>query len=75
MSEQDLREILAQLSGRSAESIDRGQHLMVDLGLDSPKALELMMDLEDRLGVEISDEQAARWQTVGDLMDFVDAQG
>ena len=45
--------------------------MTVDLGLDSPKALELLMALEDDLGIEISDEEAAALVTVGDILDLV----
>lgn len=66
-------EILAQVSGRAADDLERGQNLVVDLGIDSPKGLQLVMDLEDALGIEISDEAAARLETVGDVLDLVSA--
>ena len=50
-----------------------GQDLVVDLGIDSPRALELLVALEDVLGIEISDEDAARLETVGDILSYVEA--
>jgi len=65
---------IAKISGRSESELERGQHLMADLAIDSPKALQLMMDLEEILGIEIPDEEAERFQRVGDLLDYVTAR-
>ncbi len=69
------RSVLAKLSGRAAESLAPEMDLVADLGIDSPKALELLVDLEDALGVEISDEDAARMETVGDIYAYAAALG
>jgi acyl carrier protein len=42
-----------------------------DLDADSLDLYELVMELEDRYGITISEEQAARIETVGDAVDFV----
>ena len=42
-----------------------------DLDADSLDLYELVMELEDRYGVAVSEEQAARIATVGDAVDFV----
>ncbi len=42
-----------------------------DLDADSLDLYELVMELEDRYGVAISEEQAARIKTVGDAVEFV----
>ena len=47
--------------------------LVADLNIDSPKALQLLVDLEDRLSIEISDEDAAKMDTVGDVLDYLAA--
>ena len=64
-------EIISNVSGKDASSLERGMNLMADLGIDSPKSLQLLMDLEDNLKIEIGDEDAARLETVGDILDFV----
>ena len=66
-------EILSGLSGRDADQIEPGMDLVADLGIDSPKALQLLLDLEEKLDIEISDEDAAKMDTVGDVLDFVGA--
>ncbi len=42
-----------------------------DLGADSLDLYELVMELEDRYGISVSEEQAARIETVGDAVSFV----
>lgn len=66
-------EIIADLSGIDAASLKREQDLVGDLGIDSPKALQLLVSLEDELSIEISDDDAARMDTVGDVLDFLAA--
>jgi acyl carrier protein len=63
--------VLAEVAGVEAAAILPEQDLVADLGIDSPKALRLLIELEDRLGVEIPDEEAARINTVGDIYDFI----
>jgi acyl carrier protein len=42
-----------------------------DLEADSLDLYELVMELEDRYGISVSEEQAAKIKTVGDAVDFV----
>jgi len=65
-----VRQVIAKLSGKEAEALRPEMELVSDLGIDSPKALELLVELEDALGVEISDDDAARMETVGDIEAF-----
>ena len=66
-------EVLSKLSGRPDGEIRPEMDLVGELGIDSPKALQLLVELEDRLDIEISDEQAARMDTVADILDFLGA--
>ena len=43
-----------------------------DLGIDSLDTVEMLMDLEDQLGMEIELDQKV--ETVGDLVDFIDSK-
>jgi acyl carrier protein len=69
---QETLELLATISGRAQEELGDELHLVADLGIDSPKALRLLVELEDRLDVEIEDEEAASLKTVGDVLAFVE---
>ncbi len=46
-------------------------HFKQDLDADSLDLYTLVQELEDTYGVKMSDEQAARVQTVGQAVDFV----
>ena len=44
-----------------------------DLNADSLDVVELMMDLEENFGVTISDEEAAKMSTIGDIVNYIEA--
>jgi acyl carrier protein len=46
-----------------------------DLNADSLDLVELIMQLEEEFGVEISDEQAESIVTVGDAFEFIQEHG
>ncbi len=60
---------LAQRLGLDASKITLEDELLT-LGIDSLDAAELLMELEDKLGVEI--EQARKLKTVGDIVAAID---
>ena len=66
-------EVIAEISGKAVEALEPGQNLVGDLGIDSPKALQLLLLLEERLDIEISDEDAAKMEKVGDVLDYLRA--
>lgn len=63
-------EVIAEISGRGKGDLTPAMELVADLGIDSPKALQLLVELEERLEIEISDEDAAKMDTVGDVLSF-----
>lgn len=63
--------VLATVAAVEAAGLRPEQNLVGDLGIDSVKALQLVMRLEDELGVEISDDQAAKMDTVGDVIAYL----
>jgi acyl carrier protein len=65
--------VLSELSGKDVSELRPEMELVADLSIDSPKALQLLVDLEDRLSIEISDEDAAKMDTVGDVLDYLAA--
>lgn len=62
---------LAEVSATNVAELRPDMDLVADLGIDSPKALRLLVELEDRLGVEIDDDEASSMRTVGDILEFV----
>lgn len=63
--------VLCKLSGRERDEIQPAMELVADLGIDSPKGLELLLELEEALDIEISDDDAAKMETVKDILDYV----
>lgn len=64
--------VIAEVSGRDRETLRPDHDLVADLDVDSPKGLQLLVELEEALGVEISDEDAARMDSVGDILTYVE---
>jgi acyl carrier protein len=44
-----------------------------DLGADSLDIVELIMELEDEFDMEISDEEAEKISTVGDVVTYIES--
>ena len=65
--------VIARISGVPAESLRPEMELVADLDMDSAKALELLVELEDRFDVEIDDDETAKLNTVGDIVAFLDS--
>ena len=47
-------------------------NLMKDLSADSLDAVEIILAIEEEYGIEIPDEDAETFQTVGDLVRYVE---
>ena len=63
-----VREVIAKVSGVDGSEISPQSELVGDLGIDSPKALAMLVEIEDRLGVEIDDEMLSELNTVADVL-------
>jgi acyl carrier protein len=66
-----VREHLAGELQVSADRINEGTRFRDDLDADSLDLYELVMELEDTYGIKVSEEEAARIETVGNAVDFV----
>jgi acyl carrier protein len=54
-----------------ADEITESTRFRDDLDADSLDLYELVMELEDTYGINVSEEEAARIETVGQAVDFV----
>ena len=43
-----------------------------DLGADSLDTVELVMEFEKAFGVQVADEDAEKFQTVGDVINYIE---
>jgi acyl carrier protein len=66
-----VREHLAEELEVDVERIGEQTRFKEDLDADSLDLYELVMELEDRYGVTVSEEQATHIKTVGDAVGFV----
>jgi acyl carrier protein len=64
------RDILAKFEGAKVESITE-QATFKDIGLDSLDAVEALVILEEKFGVELSDNDALKVKTVKEAIDAV----
>lgn len=69
-----IQKILAEQFEVSAQSITEDTNIVDDLGADSLDVVELIMSLEDEYGITISDEEAVELNTVGKLIEFIEAR-
>ena len=66
-----VREHLAEELEVEIDRIGEGTRFKEDLDADSLDLYELVMELEDRYGVTVSEQQATQIETVGDAVGFV----
>lgn len=64
--------VVSEISGRPATDLQAEHQLVGDLGIDSPKALQLLIQLEEAFDIEISDEEAALMDSVGDILKYLE---
>jgi acyl carrier protein len=66
-----VRSHLSDELGIELSRIDEQSRFKEDLEADSLDLVELVVELEDRYGIRITDEQAEQIKTVGQAVDFV----
>ena len=67
-----VREIIAEQLDVDIEDISMETSLMKDLEADSLDAVEIIMGIEDEYSIEIPDEVAEEFKTVGDIVRYVE---
>ena len=78
MSEQEVQDKVIQLISERFSvdvlKITRDTTFQEDLGADSLDVVELVMELEDAFGIQISDEDAEQIVTIGDAVNYIVSQ-
>jgi acyl carrier protein len=84
MTSPDRAEIISQLrpallaasNGRAhVDELSEDARIIEDVGLASLDLLELRCELEDRWQTRITDEEAVRLRTIGDVVELIQSRG
>ena len=67
-----IRDIIIEQLQVDESEVNMETNLMKDLSADSLDAVEIIMAIEDTFGIEIPDEDAEKFQTVEDLVKYVE---
>lgn len=71
---EQVKATVVELLGVDAEKVTREARFREDLEADSLDIVELIMALEDKLSIEISDEDAQSITTVGGAVDYIEGK-
>lgn len=69
--EQEVIDIVVEQLGVDKEDVALSKSFVEDLNADSLDLTELIMTLEERFGCEISEEEAEKLRTVGDVVTYI----
>jgi len=69
---EEVKTILARQLRIAPERVTLDAQIKRDLGADSVDILQLLMRLEDDYGITIPDQELAKFETVNDVVTFLD---
>lgn len=72
MDKLEIKEMLAKQLRIDVNDIGDDSNLVNDLGADSIDLVEMLMMIEENLGITITDEEAAELKTVRDVANFIE---
>lgn len=68
----EVKDMLSKQLRIDIDEIHDDSNIMEDLGVDSIDLVELLMSIEEKLGIVVSDEDAANLKTVKDVADYIE---
>lgn len=69
----EVKEVIVQQLNVEAAQVKPEAEFVKDLGADSLDVVELVMALEEKFDIEITDDQAEKITTVGDVVAYIEA--
>ena len=67
-----VRDMIASQLQVDASTITPESRLVEDLKADSANVMVMIMDLEDKFGIMVEDDQIMKLKTVGDVVDYIE---
>ncbi len=74
MTFEKIKEIIVEQLDVDEDMVQLDTNLMKDLEADSLDAVEIILGIEEAFDLEIPDEDAEKFETVQDLVDYVESQ-
>lgn len=68
----EIKQILAKQLRIDANTINDNSNIIEDLGADSIDLVELLMTIEEKKSIVVSDEDAVKLKTVKDVADYIE---
>lgn len=72
--ENKIKKIVSEQLGVPIDKIENHHGFIADLGGDSLDTVEMLLELEDRFGVEVDEDTAENLHTVQSVIDFVNSK-
>lgn len=72
--EKEVIDIVVEQLGVDAAEVDASKSFVEDLNADSLDLTELIMTFEEKFGFEISEEDAEKLKTVGDVVRYIESK-
>lgn len=72
--EQEVIDIVVEQLGVDQHEVTPDKSFVEDLNADSLDLTELIMTFEERFGFEISEEEAEKLKTVGDVINYINSK-
>ena len=69
---EDVKAMIAKQLKADPATITRETRLVEDLKADSANVMVMIMDLEDKFGIRVEDDQIMKMKTVGDVVDYIE---
>ncbi len=70
----DLKEIIVEQLAVDPEEVSMEASFVEDLNADSLDLVELIMEIEEKFGIQVPDEIAEKIVTVGDAVEYIQEQ-
>ena len=67
-----IKELIVDQTGISADELDLNTSLMSDVEADSLDAVEIIMAIEDEFEIESPDEEAEKFVTIKNIVDYLE---